>query len=61
MAAGAGVGGDRAGGPGLDTTEVREALAARLADEDPATVAEAAAGLVRRGAAPGRRRRWPCS
>ncbi|MFD6829857.1 hypothetical protein CH313_05970 [Streptomyces sp. TSRI0384-2] len=33
-----------------DTTEVREALAARLADEDPATVAEAAAGLVRRGA-----------
>ncbi|UKL05259.1 ankyrin repeat domain-containing protein [Streptomyces sp. NBU3104] len=33
-----------------DTGEVREALAARLADEDPATAAEAAAGLVRRGA-----------
>ncbi|MFD4986890.1 ankyrin repeat domain-containing protein [Streptomyces sp. NPDC058374] len=33
-----------------DTGEVREALAARLADEDPATVAEAAAGLARRGA-----------
>lgn len=32
-----------------DTEEVREALAARLADEDPATVAEAAAGLARRG------------
>lgn len=33
-----------------DTGEVHEALAARLADEDPATAAEAAAGLVRRGA-----------